>query len=738
MITRGNENSRVNVAERGPASRTETPTVIVSAEKKAEIGNVIGGNKPAGSAAQARRETVVRDNIAAPQTPAVVEKLTPGTSGATIEKDKTGRIGEVVGRQPNRETAPVGQDKNKEQLISRIETNRRADTERVVANKTPVTELPEMRNREGNAAGRESRQAIGEQIGEKTPVTQLPELKEREGNAARRENRQVGEKIGEKTPVTQLPELKEREGNAARRENRQVGEKIGEKTPVTQLPELKEREGKAARRDSRQVGEKIGEPAPVTQSPELKEREGNVSRREARSRDTERAIEGKNPVTEVPATVEREGTKGAELVREGRRTERREPERVAPDEERELSKDIVAKHPQMRHGREDENIMYHDREHYDGDHHDGDHHHDRFIFFGYNNSWCYWPIWPSYYYWVNYNCGGYSYFSYVHPYYHRRYVFVSLGGWWPYNYSYMRYYWYGYHPYNWYGYDPVAYQIPYDNTDYYTYNYYTYNYYNTDASSQTGTVTELPAVNEYTFADVRERMAQQAAKEPAPETLADKLFDEGVNAFDLNVFSLAADKFAEAMKLAPDDMILPFAYSQSLFAMGNYTEAAEVLRNALKNVKPEQEGVFYPRGLYHEDKILLDQIEGLAEKAKLYSFDADLQLLLGYQLLGIGETDEALEHLILASRDMTNAPSAQILLDVQRKVKEGQNKQISNNIQTGKTQAGIAYMPASGLAGGTEQWQSNIGTNWRYAAWLFAAWQPQMLLAVGKHSRYIL
>ena len=57
---------------------------------------------------------------------------------------------------------------------------------------------------------------------------------------------------------------------------------------------------------------------------------------------------------------------------------------------------------------------------------------------------------PSYYFWVGYRFGPHLSFRYVYPYYHRKYVFISLGGYWPLGYTYLRYYWYGWHPYLWY------------------------------------------------------------------------------------------------------------------------------------------------------------------------------------------------------------------------------------------------------------------------------------------------
>lgn len=273
--------------------------------------------------------------------------------------------------------------------------------------------------------------------------------------------------------------------------------------------------------------------------------------------------------------------------------------------------------------------------------------------------------WPSYHFRLHYDWGPWRTYSYCYPYYHRRYVFVSLAGWWPYSYRHRRYYWYGYHPYRWYGYYPVAREVEGD-----TYNYYTYHYYDDDdGGADTYTTAYVGDVDHTTFADVRERLAEEQAEEPDEMTLADQYFEDAVKAFESGAYELAAELFAKAMALAPDDVILPFAYSQALFSARKYNEAAEVLRAALANVSPEKEGIFYPRGLYAKDETLFDQLEQLAEKAQLYGFDGDLQLLLGYHLLGIGEFDDALEPLRLASEDVENASSAAVLLGLLEKMR---------------------------------------------------------------------
>jgi tetratricopeptide (TPR) repeat protein len=253
-------------------------------------------------------------------------------------------------------------------------------------------------------------------------------------------------------------------------------------------------------------------------------------------------------------------------------------------------------------------------------------------------------------------------FRYVYPYYHRKYVFVSLGGYWPRGYRYLRYHWYGCHPYDWYGYYPIAREV-----QGHSYNYYTYNYYTNGTVEPYQTTNSI--VDHTTFADVREKLAQQADEVPYSETLADSYFEGAIKAFEAGEYDSAASMFAKAIDLAPDDMILPFAYSQALFANEKYPEAAELLRAALAKVLPQEQGVFYPRGLYPDDDVLFDQIENLTERANLYSFDADLQLLLGYHLLGIGRIEEAVIPLQQAGQDLQNTASAAVLLDLIQKIR---------------------------------------------------------------------
>jgi tetratricopeptide (TPR) repeat protein len=283
---------------------------------------------------------------------------------------------------------------------------------------------------------------------------------------------------------------------------------------------------------------------------------------------------------------------------------------------------------------------------------------------------CHRIIWPRYYYPVYYSYGPYYGFQCVYPYYHRKYVFVSLGGYWPLGYNYLRYYWYNWHPYLWNGYYPIPREV--DNS---TYSYYTYNYFTdqngnyADSAYYAGNANGLPyGIDAETYAKVQKRLAEQQAQEPSAQTRVDTLFDAGVKGFEAGDYAGAANQFAQAMELAPEDVILPYAYAQTLFASGQYSNAAQVLRAALAKVSPTDEGVFYPRGLYPDDDTLFEQIEDLLDKVEDYGFDADMQLLLGYNLLGIGETDYARAPLERAAQDARNARAAKVLLNLVEKL----------------------------------------------------------------------
>jgi Tfp pilus assembly protein PilF len=388
------------------------------------------------------------------------------------------------------------------------------------------------------------------------------------------------------------------------------------------------------------------------------------------------------------------------------------------------SKTVVNNYGGHRDGHGDNDSWRWNNKHSDHDggwwnKHHNDHHSNFFVSFGFYGgySYCSWapiiydpvytPVWdpfisyepafcttvaystgPCGYRPIVYNCGPRYAVSYVYPGYHRRYIFVSAGGYWP-CYPYARYYWYGCHPWYWYGAAPVAYQVGSGDT-----NYYTYNYYGTDSSSggalEPGSVVNGVEVPDY---DALSKVGRQVsvpplmppqlpAQLPAPEkpsapTESDQLFDEGVNAFADANYAAAIEKFRRAVRLEPNDVILPFAYAQALFANNDYEQAAAVLHTALGAMAPAKPEVFFPRGLYKDDAVLTAQIRNLERAVMMNPTNPELQLLYGYELLGIGKLDEAKTPLEVAKRDVRTAgPAASLLNLIERVKQESQQPQI--------------------------------------------------------------
>ncbi len=230
-----------------------------------------------------------------------------------------------------------------------------------------------------------------------------------------------------------------------------------------------------------------------------------------------------------------------------------------------------------------------------------------------------------------------------YPFYHRKYIFFSLGGYWPVDYLYRRYYWYGYHPYQWYGRYPTTYAAGSYGDGYYSYEPY-------------GVYDD--------FADVRDRLYGAESEPPDDVTLADIYFEEGVQAFEKGDYALAVEQFGYAVNLVPGDIVLPFVYAQALFADGRYLAAVSVVRRALTNLPADQPTVFYPRGLYADEAMLETQIERLSHALSQRPDDYDLSLLLGYHLLGVDRASEAGTYLARAALDRHNEHAAGVLVDL--------------------------------------------------------------------------
>ena len=163
------------------------------------------------------------------------------------------------------------------------------------------------------------------------------------------------------------------------------------------------------------------------------------------------------------------------------------------------------------------------------------------------------------------------------------------------------------------------------------------------------------------------------------------------------------------MQISPKDIVLPFAHVQALFAGGKYYQAAEALRQALLKTSPQQEGVFYPRGLYKNENILNQQIRQLAQSVEENPVDANLRLLLGYQFLGMGKFDEASVHLENARLNSYTSRSAALLIGLLEKNRKIENGKTDLNQNSPEKPASL--QPAGPQSKVTEPWENTTGND---------------------------
>ena len=127
---------------------------------------------------------------------------------------------------------------------------------------------------------------------------------------------------------------------------------------------------------------------------------------------------------------------------------------------------------------------------------------------------------------------------------------------------------------------------------------------------------------------------------------------------------------------------MPFTYTQALFASGDYALAAYVLREAMTKMPADEPAIYFPRGLYKDDQILLAQIAQLESAIAIEPFSTDYQLLLGYQYLGIAQWDKAVNALAQAARNPLNTGVVTKLVDIAEKMeKDTQEKQLPPKVK---------------------------------------------------------
>ena len=153
-------------------------------------------------------------------------------------------------------------------------------------------------------------------------------------------------------------------------------------------------------------------------------------------------------------------------------------------------------------------------------------------------------------------------------------------------------------------------------------------------------------------------------------------------AFAAGDYAKAVLRASKAVDAEPDNAVLFFVYSQSLFAAAEYDEAASILREALRKVDVQEQGVFYSMGFYPDEDVLAEQIDRLGKAVEAEPYRANLQLLLGYELLGVGRYDEALEALQKAEQNYVNKEAAVLLIAVLEEARQLESREAPVEEQT--------------------------------------------------------
>jgi hypothetical protein len=175
----------------------------------------------------------------------------------------------------------------------------------------------------------------------------------------------------------------------------------------------------------------------------------------------------------------------------------------------------------------------------------------------------------------------------------------------------------------------------------------------------------------YTQPEQRPQIPQKTKEQIEKEMRAEvtRQTDNISQAFVLGDYNRAIVRAREALKQMPDNTMLRFICSQTLFADGRFQNAAITVRSTLeKMAQTGAQDVFYPMNLYPDQDTLNKQIEKLIEAVNAPRASANLRLLLGYQLLGVGRVDEAMGHLQKASQDTINEKAALYLIKVSSRI----------------------------------------------------------------------
>lgn len=155
-----------------------------------------------------------------------------------------------------------------------------------------------------------------------------------------------------------------------------------------------------------------------------------------------------------------------------------------------------------------------------------------------------------------------------------------------------------------------------------------------------------------------------AAPQPTPETpeaaQATALFDEGLARFKAGDYQAALTKFNEALRKLPGDPVIHEVRAVTLFALGEYQQAAAAL-NSFLAAAPGMDWTSMS-SLYGNVDDYQTQLRKLEAHCQANPHDASAYFVLAYQYLVIGAKDAAIDALRIVVREQPKDATAQRML----------------------------------------------------------------------------
>jgi tetratricopeptide (TPR) repeat protein len=169
-------------------------------------------------------------------------------------------------------------------------------------------------------------------------------------------------------------------------------------------------------------------------------------------------------------------------------------------------------------------------------------------------------------------------------------------------------------------------------------------------------------VNNYAAADAAEGDAVAQAPQETPATeQATKLFDEGLAQFKADDYRGALAKFDAALAKLPGDPVVHEVRALTLFALGEYQQAAVALNSFLSSA-PGMDWTTMS-SLYGDTAAYEAQLRRLEQHCKANPNDAAAYFDLAYQYLVIGSQDAAVDALQVVVKNQPKDATAKRMLD---------------------------------------------------------------------------